>query len=147
MNVQLRAAAYGICVREDSVLLARWLGPTGPQWTLPGGHIEHGEWPQDAVVREVQEETGLNVRVASLLGFNSWLRRDIELERLVGETHMLQVIFECLLIRGELRNEVDGSTDLAAWVDLGEVANLDRVPLVDVGLGLYRARPAEGRLL
>jgi len=37
-------------------------------WNLPGGRVEHGETPWDAVVREVLEEVGLEVRVERLLG-------------------------------------------------------------------------------
>ena len=38
------------------------------KFSLPGGGIEHGETPEEAVVREVQEETGLIVEVDRLLG-------------------------------------------------------------------------------
>jgi mutator protein MutT len=40
-------------------------------WNLPGGRVEPGESPWEAVVREVNEETGLVVRVTSLLGVYS----------------------------------------------------------------------------
>lgn len=46
---------------------------TSPRaWELPGGSVEPGELPAQAVVREVEEETGLEVRVSRLLG---WYRR------------------------------------------------------------------------
>ena len=34
-------------------------------WLYPGGHVEEGETPDEAVVREVREETGLDVRIVS----------------------------------------------------------------------------------
>jgi 8-oxo-dGTP pyrophosphatase MutT (NUDIX family) len=40
---------------------------------LPGGSLEYGEHPEEAVVREVWEETGLNVCIEKLLLVNSWL--------------------------------------------------------------------------
>jgi 8-oxo-dGTP diphosphatase len=42
-------------------------------WGLPGGSLEYGEHPEEAVIREVWEETGLNVCVEKLLLINSWL--------------------------------------------------------------------------
>ena len=60
-----RVAAYAVIIRDDRILLAR-LAPrisATPLWTLPGGGLDHGEDPRAAVVREVHEETGLDVVV------------------------------------------------------------------------------------
>jgi 8-oxo-dGTP diphosphatase len=42
-------------------------------WGLPGGSLEYGEHPETAVIREVWEETGLNICIERLLLVNSWL--------------------------------------------------------------------------
>ena len=42
-------------------------------WGLPGGSLEYGEHPEEAVIREVWEETGLNICIEKLLLVNSWL--------------------------------------------------------------------------
>ncbi len=42
-------------------------------WGLPGGALEYGEHPEEAVVREVWEETGLKVEIEKFLLVNSWL--------------------------------------------------------------------------
>jgi ADP-ribose pyrophosphatase YjhB (NUDIX family) len=42
-------------------------------WGLPGGSLEYGEHPEAAVVREVCEETGLNICIEKLLLVDSWL--------------------------------------------------------------------------
>ena len=68
-----RLAAYAVCVHNDQILLARWVSQDGTDrhWTLPGGKVEHGEDPFEAVVREVAEETGYVVEVVELLGVDS----------------------------------------------------------------------------
>ncbi|GGR65663.1 hypothetical protein GCM10010269_00170 [Streptomyces humidus] len=141
-------AAYAVCVRDDRVLLARSPAPGGThEWVLPGGGMEHGEDPLDTVVRELDEETGYRVEVTGLLGIDSF-RRTFRREGLHGSVdhHGVRIVYEGRVVGGELRNEVNGSTDLAAWHELDAVAGLTRVRLVDVALGLWRERPVDGRV-
>jgi mutator protein MutT len=58
----------GVIFREEKVILLR---NARDEWELPGGKLEPGEAPQDCVVREVQEELGLAVRVGPIL--DSWV--------------------------------------------------------------------------
>jgi 8-oxo-dGTP diphosphatase len=126
-----RVAAYVVVGRADDVLLARWTGPRGPEWTLPGGGLDFGEDPADAAVREVREETGYTVRLDRLLIVNSFRR---VLPDAPIDFHAIQIVYAGTVIGGDLCHEVDGSTDMAAWYPRAEVAALTRVPLVDLGL-------------
>jgi 8-oxo-dGTP diphosphatase len=69
MQTRQRLAAYAV-VFDDAgrVLLTREPDRRGRlgRWALPGGGVEHGEHPEQAVVREVQEETAVRVRVGAL---------------------------------------------------------------------------------
>ena len=56
--------------RGDEVLLVRRArGTAVGQWSIPGGRVEFGEGLEAAVAREVEEETGLEVRVGRFLGW------------------------------------------------------------------------------
>lgn len=146
MRKKLRVAAYAICVRDGKLLLARWIGDDGrPEWTLPGGGMDHGEDPYDTVLREVDEETGYTIEVTGLLGVDT--RRHTYTRRFgrVVDHHGLRLVYEGRITGGELRHEIGGSTDMAAWHDLDAVPELNRVSLVDIGLRLWRERPAAGR--
>ncbi|MFF4014361.1 NUDIX hydrolase [Streptomyces sp. NPDC001843] len=149
MRRKLRVAAYAVCVRDGQILLARSPAPDGtPEWVLPGGGMEHGEDPYDTVHRELMEETGYRIEVTGLLGVDSsrhvLRRRPL---RPLTDHHGVRIIYEGRVTGGELRYEVNGSTDLAAWQDLEAVPGLARVRLVDIALRLWRERPAEGRVV
>ncbi|MFH9014068.1 NUDIX hydrolase [Streptomyces sp. NPDC017943] len=148
MRQKLRVAAYAICVRDGRILLARSPARDGtPEWVLPGGGMEHGEDPYDTVRREVEEETGYRVEVTALLGVDSSHR--VFREGFGGRSldhHAVRCVYEARVTGGELRHEVGGSTDLAAWHDLDAVPGLVRVPMVDTALRLWRERPVTGHL-
>ncbi|MFF6912930.1 NUDIX domain-containing protein [Streptomyces sp. NPDC012466] len=147
MRQKLRVAAYAICVRDGQILLARSPARDGtPEWVLPGGGMEHGEDPYDTVVREVEEETGYHIEVTGLLGVDSSHRVFREGLRPPVDHHGVRFVYEGRITGGELRNEVNGSTDLATWQDLDAVPGLVRVPLVDIALRMWRERPVTGRL-
>jgi 8-oxo-dGTP diphosphatase len=122
-----RVGAYVVCVQDHAVLLVRFTG--GPRWTLPGGGLDHGEDPRDAAVREVAEETGLDVALGPLIGVDSRLWTDRS-----STVHALRILYTGEITGGTLRHETNGSSDRAAWIPLAEVAGLDRSRMVDVAL-------------
>lgn len=148
MERRLRVAAYGVCVRDDAVLLSRFIGGDRPRWTLPGGGMEHGEDPYDAVLRELTEETGYTGAVRELLGIHSW--HDIRPSHnglpdgMSRDYQGLRIVYSVEITGGELTFEQDGSTDRAEWFPLQRVPELERVALVDYGLDFYLDRPVDG---
>ncbi len=135
--MDLRVAAYAVITDDrDRVLLSRWTGGGVPRWTMPGGGLEPGEAPEAACVREVREETGYDVVVGDILGVDSLIidaRR-----RLTGDRDMqaLRIVYRAAIVGGTLTNEVNGSTDMAAWIPRADVGSLERLSLVDVAIRL-----------
>jgi ADP-ribose pyrophosphatase YjhB (NUDIX family) len=120
-----RVAAYGIARDGELVLLSR-LGrsPDRGRWTLPGGGLDFGERPADAVVREVHEETGLDVRVEELLDADAEVYRDTG-ERGRFEAHAVRFAYRVTVLGGTLGVvEVDGSTDDARWWPMSDLPEL-----------------------
>jgi 8-oxo-dGTP diphosphatase len=137
----LRVGAYAVIERDGAVLLARWIGSDPPRWTLPGGGLDHGEDPRDAAVREVEEETGYKVELRRLLTVESF-RQMVERPDGPVDHQTIAVLYTADVVGGELRHEVDGSTDIAAWVPLADVGGLVRGGLVDLGLVVAGHLPA-----
>jgi ADP-ribose pyrophosphatase YjhB (NUDIX family) len=102
---------------------------------MPGGGLEPGEAPEDAVRREIREETGYTVKVGDLLGIHS---RVISASRRVQKAavplHTLRIVYRAEVTGGKLRFETAGSTDMAEWYPLAAVAELQRVKLVDIAI-------------
>jgi ADP-ribose pyrophosphatase YjhB (NUDIX family) len=101
------------------VLLARNSGASEfpGLWGLPGGGVEQGEHPDDAVVREFAEETGLTVRVTGLHAVLSDVAR---LPSSGDAEHTDRLVYDVQPIGGELRGEADGTTDRVEWVTLDD---------------------------
>ncbi|HEX6869517.1 MAG TPA: NUDIX hydrolase, partial [Micromonosporaceae bacterium] len=150
MERRRRIAAYGLCFDEEGrVLLVRAAARTGAaasrpaRWLLPGGGIEHGEHPADAVVREVSEETGLRVAVQRVRDIVTDVEHLADIDAL---RHQDRIIFDVRVVDGGLRPETGGSSDQVAWVEQGRVATLPLFPYAARLLGVTdRQDPVEPR--
>jgi 8-oxo-dGTP pyrophosphatase MutT (NUDIX family) len=70
-GIEHHRSAGGLIVHDSRILLISVL--EGRRWQLPKGHIEEGETPEEAAVREVKEETGVSGRIrAPLPGVEYW---------------------------------------------------------------------------
>jgi len=131
-----RIAAYAVLVRGDGaageVLLTRMSRRTRIEgwWTLPGGGIEHGEDPRDALRREVYEETGLRVEATGVLDVHSSHFTGPRSDGVVEDYHGVHLIFWAE-VRPESEGvqpyvvEEDSSTDVAAWVRRSDALDLE----------------------
>lgn len=131
-----RVAAYAVIVRDGDVLLSRLAPSISSEelWTLPGGGIEFGEHPDDAVVREVHEETGLDC----ILGPPLWIgsaHRVVDRESEPTDMHSVRIVYDAWVAADAPEPqvvEVDGSTIDARWLPVSEVESgqVPTVPMV-----------------
>ena len=135
-----RVAAYALVLDADErVLLALWNEGDQPEWTMPGGGVELDETVEEAAVRELREETGYDVELGRLLGVDSHVvPPEGRMRPSTRPMKSVRVVFEARVVGGELRHEVDGTTDEARWIPLADVPSLHRVPLVDAALAMAR---------
>jgi 8-oxo-dGTP diphosphatase len=146
--MSFRLAAYAVCIEGERVLLARCVPLDGvSNWTLPGGRVEHGEDPFDAVIREVAEETGCDAVVERLLGVDSRVIPVADLRVPGPLPHQnVGIFYRVRITGGRLRPEPNGETAEPAWTPVSGVARLRRSSLVDVGLALAQSLPAAGHV-
>jgi len=96
-----------VVIAEDRIVLVkRAHDPLKGEWNLPGGAVELGETLQEACSREVYEETGLEVRVGSVIEVFDRITRD---EKGQVEYHFVLVDYLCRVAGGTLQSGSDAS--------------------------------------
>lgn len=128
---------YALIVYGDAVILVRkGRGPYSGKWDLPGGRIEFGETPQEALEREVREETGLEIAAPELLDVVSTCFAHLRPDGTREELHHIGVIYHVTLqsIAG-LKAAPDGHDSLGSQlVPLREALALELTPFAQLAI-------------
>ncbi|WP_372730076.1 NUDIX domain-containing protein [Nocardioides sp.] len=129
-----RVAAYAVILRDDNILLSRLAPSVTSQelWTLPGGGLDHGEDPRDAVIREIHEETGLHAEIGAAARIYSAHLPGVWRDGRRVNAHALRIVYDGWVpvdAPAPQVVEVDGSTAEAAWIPVADVLS-GRVPVV-----------------
>jgi ADP-ribose pyrophosphatase YjhB (NUDIX family) len=107
-KIEVRGAVF----RDDRVLLVR--ERADGLWTLPGGWADVGDSPSDAVIREIEQESGFRTRVLTLAAL--W---DRNRHGQSGLFHSWKACFLCEIAGGEARGSYE--TDSAEFVPVNDL--------------------------
>ena len=111
----MRVRVTGVVIEDGRLLLLNQDTPnTGRSWSLPGGKLEEGETLAGALVREMKEETGLDVQPGRLLYVCDHLPGD--------GTHVVHMTFEARRVGGTVG-------DIAAGADTTPIRGVEFVPI------------------
>ncbi|MDF2686659.1 MAG: hydrolase [Clostridia bacterium] len=114
-NTNWCQSVAGIVIKDNKVLLVRHTYGAGKgKLIIPGGYVKFLETPQDAVKREVMEETGILVEPLDIIGIRFNLKD-------------WYVVFSAKYIEGEARSDGDENSE-AVWIDVEEAIIRDDVP-------------------
>ena len=113
-EVPLLGVGAVVVHKERVLLVRRGHEPLKGQWSLPGGLLEVGESLEAAVVREVEEETSLQVRAVELIELLDRIHRDGDRIRY----HYVIADYLCLVVGGDLRAASDA--EAVRWVERAE---------------------------
>jgi ADP-ribose pyrophosphatase YjhB (NUDIX family) len=128
----------GAVVRDGHLLLVRRASRRGRgNWQVPGGFIEPDETIEQAVVREVAEESGVTAEVEGILGLRNRYHQD------VGNS--LYIVLLLRPLSGEPKPDAR-EVDRAGYFTLEEIRALDQVPAINLEIA-QRALAPDRRLL
>ena len=112
MDASLMPVVAAIIRKGDKILIAKRAegdGPDGGRWEFPGGKIEKGELPEDALAREIMEELDIRITVGALYA-------------LIPTDKIVLMVFLADYVSGTVKNI--GCAD-SGWVSVSELADYD----------------------
>lgn len=114
-NTNWGQSVTGILIKDGKVLLARHTYGAGiGKLIVPGGYVNYGETPQNALIREYSEETGIKVEPENVIGIRF-------------NVHDWYVAFRVKYVSGEAVSDNDENSEVL-WIDVNEALTREDVP-------------------
>ena len=128
------AAAHGMIVNEGRFLVTK--RTTGKnympgKWDIPGGGIEAGESPEQALLREISEETGITADIGRIIMvYNNMSQFPVR--------QTFQIVFACTVVSGAVALS-PREHEAFRWVTVEEASSLDLINFLQAALPLIQS--------
>lgn len=123
IEVATHIGAYGVILKGNKIALIRKArGGYKGKLDLPGGGIEHTETPEEALVRELQEEAGVTVTKYELFGVPSSNILWQMTEEIKEDLHHIGIIYKVEIKEENVKEEPDGiDSEGCNWYDIKDL--------------------------
>ena len=125
---------YGIIIQNNEIVLVKKNGgPYDGKLDLPGGTIEFGETPQEALTRELEEEIGINLKEYELLTADS-IQFDWTYNDKLLKCHHIGIFYKILNYENNIQNniEIDDKNDDSFGGQFYNINNLKKEELSEI---------------
>ena len=123
----VKVAAHGLIKKDNKYLIIQRSANDDYMpgfWDIPGGTIGFGEKIEDALIREITEETGLNIATGKILFCFGYISETIP------DRHQFTLVYACDYIGGEIKLDPQEHQDFK-WVTLEEMKNLPKIAFLE----------------
>ncbi len=137
MKEYKQLGSYGLIRQDNKILLIKKVsGPYDGKLDLPGGTIEFGETPEDALKRELLEETGLEIKKYSLFDADSVCFKWPYKEDLTLKVHHIGIFYEITDYEGNIKNNIliDEQNDDSLGASFYEIDKLNKNDLSKIAI-------------
>jgi 8-oxo-dGTP diphosphatase len=142
MSFHIRVSGRGIVINYDKILLNEF--GNGKYYNIPGGGVEPGETVKQAVVREIFEESGLEVTVGDLIYVLEYEPNNCNF--IYGTKPQISLVFRCFLkgddkIKSPSVPDVNPDnaeiTSAAKWIEISDLGGINYLPYIHEELMEY----------
>lgn len=130
IEVATHIGAYGIIIKDDKIaLIKKARGGYKGKLDLPGGGIEHTETPEEALIRELNEEAGVTVMNQELFAVTSTNILWQMTENIKEDLHHIGILYKVEIKENNVKEEPDGiDSEGCNWYDIKTINKEDLSP-------------------
>lgn len=114
--------------KDNRILLIHRINKGREYYVLPGGHVESGEDPVSAAIREAKEETNLDVTLSGLLW--TFTNEHMGEEKIVYVYKASSFSGNLMLNGPEKETESDDNQFIHEWIDISKIKDINLVPKI-----------------